>query len=241
MTTSIKEQLATLVALQSAETEITRIQKALAGVDERIDALNTQVASFETIVSEGQEQLESYKKQYRADEAEVKMRENQILKSTEKLRSVKTNKEYQSMLKEIDDLKHKASQIEDQMLATLERIETAEGQVAAQKLDLADLKAEIDSQAAEVRKSADEQRAELDRYQQARDAIMKQLDPKMQHQFDRIKQQGQGIAVAPVVDAVCQVCRMNIPPQLFIELSRMNSMHMCPHCQRIIYPKAMMD
>lgn len=241
MTTSIKDQLATLVALQSAETEITRIEQALACVDERVDALNAQVTSFETIVSEGQQQIESYKKQYRADEAEVKMLENQILKSAEKLRFVKTNKEYQSMLKEIEDLKHKASQVEDQMLTTLEHIETAEGQVAAQKLDLADLKAEIGAQAAEVRKTAEEQRAELDRYQQERDAIMGQLGPKIQHQFDRIKQQGQGIAVAPVVEAVCQVCRMNIPPQLFIELSRMTSMHMCPHCQRIIYPKAMMD
>lgn len=241
MTTSIKEQLATLVALQHAETEIARIEQALACVDERIGSLNAQVTSFETTVNEGQAQLETFKKQYRNDEAEIKMIETQVLKSSEKLRSVKTNKEYQSMLKEIDDLKRKASHIEDQMLATLEHIETAEGEVASRKLDLTDLKAEIETQAAEVRKAADEQRAELGRFQQQRDTIMEQLAPKMQHQFARIKQQGQGIAVAAVVEAVCQVCRMNIPPQLFIELSRMNSMHMCPHCQRIIYPKALMD
>jgi hypothetical protein len=55
-----------------------------------------------------------------------------------------------------------------------------------------------------------------------------------------VKHQNAGIAVAGVMDAVCQVCRMNIPPQLFIELMRMQNILMCPHCQRIIYPQNLM-
>ena len=44
-----------------------------------------------------------------------------IAKSKEKLTSVKTNKEYQALLKEIDDLKNANSKIEDQMFEILEQ------------------------------------------------------------------------------------------------------------------------
>ncbi|MBT8341914.1 MAG: hypothetical protein KJP07_18065, partial [Desulfatitalea sp.] len=63
----------------------------------------------------------------------------------------------------------------------------------------------------------------------------------LQTLYSRAKQQGHGIAVAAVIDAVCQVCRVGIPPQSYIELMRLGSMNMCPNCQRIIYPAAVID
>jgi hypothetical protein len=41
--------------------------------------------------------------------------------------------------------------------------------------------------------------------------------------------------VAPVVDAVCQGCHLNIPWQLFNELHRFDELTFCPHCRRIIF------
>jgi hypothetical protein len=67
------------------------------------------------------------------------------------------------------------------------------------------------------------------------------LDAKMQKIYERAGKQGNGIAVAPVVDGVCQECRMNLPPQAYIELMRMNELQMCPMCQRLIYPQALVD
>jgi predicted nucleic acid-binding Zn-ribbon protein len=44
-----------------------------------------------------------------------------------------------------------------------------------------------------------------------------------------------GIAVAPVVQGACQMCHMNLPPQLFIDLQKDEHVLHCPACQRIIY------
>lgn len=110
MVSSIKEQLETLVALQETELQIRGIEQDLAGIDGRIDALTSEITAYEIRVSEYQTALDELKQQYRADEREVKEIDTHITKSNQKLRDVKTNKEYQSMLKEIDDLK-KNSQI----------------------------------------------------------------------------------------------------------------------------------
>ena len=66
------------------------------------------------------------RKKYREIETELNMNAPRIEKSQEKLRAVKTNKEYQSLLKEIEELKKKNSSLEDEMIECLEHIESSE-------------------------------------------------------------------------------------------------------------------
>jgi predicted nucleic acid-binding Zn-ribbon protein len=238
---SIKKQLETLVALQQAESEIRRIELDLAGIDGRIETLGEEVKVYENRVSEYQAALTGLKQQYRSDENEIKVIDSQITKSKEKLRAVKTNKEYQSILKEIDDLKQKSSTIEDRMLEHLERIEAAEAEMLTQKADLADVSAEVAEKQGEIRQKANGHRQVLVALQQKRDGIWETVNPKVQTLYAKVKHQGGGIAVAAITDAVCQVCRMNIPPQQYNELLRMDTMRMCPNCQRIIYPKVLFE
>jgi len=238
---SIKEQLETLVALQQAEIEIRRIELDLAGIDGRIETLSDEVKVYENRVTEYQAALTDLKQQYRSDENEIKVIDSQITKSKEKLRAVKTNKEYQSILKEIDDLKHKSSTIEDRMLEHLERIEAAESEMLTQKADFADVSAEVAAKQEEIRKTATGHRQVLAEMQQERNSIWKKVSPKVQTLYAKVKHQGSGIAVAGITDAVCQVCRMNIPPQQYNELLRMDTLRMCPNCQRIIYPKVLLE
>ena len=51
---SFREKLVTMVELQRAEMEISAIERDLAGIDERIEALNTEVTDFERNVSDKQ-------------------------------------------------------------------------------------------------------------------------------------------------------------------------------------------
>jgi predicted nucleic acid-binding Zn-ribbon protein len=241
MDEKLKANLKLLAQLQFTDTEREAIEKKLAGVEESIAALGAQLAAFEQQVAQEREQLDSVKKHYRASESEVQSIENSIGKSDDKLGAVKTNKEYQSMLKGIDDLKVKKGLIEDSMIEMLDQIADADRQAAILKADLVDMRREIENKQADIRKGAEEQRLELEDLNEERDAIWARLDTKLQKMYARAKHQGRGIAVAAVENAICLVCRVNIPPQAYIELLRINSLSMCPSCQRIMYPKAIME
>ncbi len=234
---SVKEQLNILVELQEAEVGILSLEKEIASVEGRVQAMLAEQAEFEQRVKDSTNKLNELKKQYRSDESEIQMIDSQVTRSKEKLRAVKTNKEYQSTLKEIDDLKEKSSLIEDAMLENLERIEAIESEIAEQLADLDDVKQEVASKQSEIRAVGEKQRQTLAQRQQERDSIMNAIDDKLQDLYQKVKRQGGGIALAPIVETVCQQCRMNIPPQLFNELMRLDSLRMCPHCQRIMYPK----
>ena len=241
MTQDIKQQLATLAALQKMETEMAKIERSLAGVDAQVQELDTQINEYEEKLAAGQAQLSDLRTQYREDETENKSIEDRINKDNEKLRAVKTNKEYQTMLKEIDELKKKSSLLEDRMLVNLDAIEQTETHLDNLKKETAVVKSEIEQQQGEILKQAEGERQALEKCRQERDGIFLCLDQKMQQLFEKVKVQGRGIAVAAIVEGVCQVCRMGIPPQMFNELLRMDSVRLCPNCQRIIYPKILIE
>lgn len=238
---SIKEKLRDLVVLQQYEDDISRIEKELSEVDDRVNRLNSELTEYENKVERNRQLLDELKKQYRSDESEVQMIESQIVKSQGKLSAVKTNKEYQSTLKEIDDLKAKASQIEDRMLEVLDQIESAESEGREDRADLAEVKIQVEEKQEQIRLQSEQQQDVLSSHLEKRDVVLERLDSNTKEHYNRVKRQGRGIAIAAVVDAVCQACRMNIPPQLFNDLMRMDNMLMCPNCQRIIYPKVELD
>jgi uncharacterized protein len=238
---NLKSQLRILVTLQKVEVEIRRNEKDLACIDERINALNVELSEYQDRVASQEKLLTDLKKQCRSDEDEVKLIEAQIIKSKEKLSAVKTNKEYQSMLKEIDEQKIKASHLEDKVLVNLDLIETSEKDLVELKADLDDVTSEVQDKQNDIRKKAQGQHKELESLGNKRDEAWESIEPKIQTVYQNVKRQGSGIAMAEIIDGVCQTCRMNIPPQLFHELLRVDTIRMCPHCQRIMYHKVIMD
>lgn len=240
-TDSIKEQLILLAELQQEDLDIAILQKKLAGVQDQLDAFALQLTTMQEQIEGHQHQLGEIQKQYRQNESEVRSIDDAIAKTQAKLNSVKTNKEYQAMLKAIDDLDHKKSDLEDQMLGALEIIESAELKSQSLNADFDDLKQEVEEKRTAINQKAEEQTEQMKRSQQHREGTWNQLPPKLQAIYQRVSEKGKGIGVAAVADALCQVCRVNIPSQLFIEVMRMKKMIQCPNCQRIMYPSTIWD
>ena len=125
MTKLTKKDIATLVKLQKTDIEAGKLEVYLRDVPVQIKNLDQRLDEFTRNVENDDKLIAELNKKYRAYESDIQSNLGKIEKSQEKLRSVKTNKEYQSSLKEIDDIKAINSKLEDEMLEFLEQIETA--------------------------------------------------------------------------------------------------------------------
>ncbi len=90
-----KPDIATLVQLQEAETEIVRLRDVLERVEKQKDKLASRLKQFETALKENREDLDRDLKSCRENELEIQIVDERIIKSNENLRNVTTNKEYQ--------------------------------------------------------------------------------------------------------------------------------------------------
>jgi predicted nucleic acid-binding Zn-ribbon protein len=231
-----EEQIVALVKLQKIDTEAQKLELLLQKVPVQIGLLDERLEKFVRNVEEDENEISELNKKYRMFESDVQMNLGKIQKSQEKLRSVKTNKEYQSSLKEIEDIKFKNSKIEDEMLEFLEKIELAEKDLNARKDHYTQIVDDANREKDDIQQDAEQCKQKLARLVSDRNAVTDMLDSTILDIFSRVKaKQSDAVAIAEVIDAVCQGCHLNIPPQMYIELQHRNSLINCPSCERIIY------
>jgi len=231
----MREQISILVRLQTIDSDIREIEKRLGKVDGEMAALDSELKAFESSIKEKVSMGEEYQKTFRSLESDANMNLPKITKSKEKLTSVKTNKEYQALLKEIEDLKTANSEIEDQMLEILEQSDSAEAQLREKKHHFESAKMRVAEEKAAIAMAAEEDRTRLAGLQVDFQTVLETVNPDILNAFKSVRSRIGNMAIAKVEDAVCTGCHMNIPPQMYNELQRFESLMYCPQCQRIIY------
>jgi len=231
-----EEQIATLVKLQKIDIEAQKLRSFLNEIPVRIEILDERLEKFVRSVDEDENIISELNKKYRTYESDVQINLGKIQKSQDKLRSAKTNKEYQSSLKEIEDIKSKNSRIEDEMLEFLERIEDAEKDLNEQKQRYSQIVDDTKREKDSLNRDTERCQKDLAQLGSDRDVVTESLDGAILDIFNRVKaKQPDAVAIAEVKDEVCQGCNLNIPPQMYIDLQHRNSLKNCPSCERIIY------
>ncbi len=232
-----KEDVDILIQLQEIEKGANRIRKVLDGVESEISTRRKKRRDAENELKTLESELDEVRGLYRNFEGEVKDRETRLKKSEEYLKNVKTNTEYQTLLREIDDNRKRNSEAESQMIGYLDQIEKKEKEVTEKRSRLDEIIATTDREISEIESNSESERKELQVITEKRDEVAVKVKPRLLDRFNRILKQCAGIAIVPLTNATCGGCFMNIPPQKFIEIQRGEALNFCPQCHRMVYYK----
>jgi len=146
---------------------------------------------------------------------------------------VKSNEAYTVLLREIEQAKDAISEAETQILEGMEKIEEASGAQRQAEVRAAEVyqRIEVEEKACDERERALAIRiAELDG---ARSETTARVPAELLEQYDKIATRRRP-AVVRVNAEICSGCRVDIPPQLFVELIRGQSLIQCGNCHRIL-------
>jgi len=238
MTNVSKEQIVSLVNLQQIEIETRNVKTKISNVDQRLEKLDDRLHDFKQVIEQQESVINELNQKYRDYETDVRMNLDAIKKSEAKLSSVKTNKEYQAFLKEIDDIKEKNSKLEDDMIDFLDRIEAAENTLNTKMAEHSELQTRLNNEKETIQKETEEGKRQLEDLDAQLKTVAAGIDAALLATYNKVKAlQNNAIGIVAVTDAVCQGCNMNIPPQMYNELQRGDSLKKCPICDRIIYWK----
>lgn len=229
------DQLRCLIEYQKLEDKKSKLVKGCEETPRRVAELDKEFEKLNGSYLTKKAEYENAKKMHRNLEREIAELEGKITRSKQRMGEVKTNKEYQAMLKEIEDVKKEISTCEDSALQIMDSIESLGREIQDLDKVVAREKSRFDEEKAALTRESDQLRARLDRIEAIQAQVREKIDPNLVKHSDYLIKRRSGIAVAAVEAGVCQVCHLNIPPQKFIELQRDESIHQCPHCSRYIY------
>jgi len=217
-------------------------------IDQEIQALKEQLEEIPSHVRDISAQLNKLdadiaKKKVDSDkiEGEIKKVKNDLEAETqrlkakeERLHAIKTNKEYQAVLKEISSAKisNKDRETSLQKLAgDLEEIQKVVAPLQGQKDELAP---KLESAQSEIEGSLQELEEKRKTLEAQFNEQMSSLPEDIRHKYRRIQEKRQP-AAARVIAGTCQECFINVPPQLFIEIQKTQEIYSCPNCHRLLY------
>ena len=152
----------------------------------------------------------------------------------EKLYAIKTNKEYQAALKEIADGKRSNREREDEIIKSMETVETLSQEITQLSGAVSEKQSEFQKEEAELVAKKSEMQNEMDARATELLKIKGQVDKAALEKYEFIRSRYVD-PLAAVVGGVCQGCSMNIPPQMYIEILKGVKFHSCPNCHRMIH------
>ncbi|MDL1969942.1 MAG: C4-type zinc ribbon domain-containing protein [Candidatus Desulfofervidaceae bacterium] len=237
----MREQLLNLIKLQELDLQITQISQKMKTEPEALLTLKQELAKAQEELAEAQKELAEKEKIKKDAEWELEECENRIKKSKQKMLEVKTNKEYQALLTEIDELEKMSSEWEEKILVALEEIEKAKKNVAEREKKVKELEQRLSEAKKRLESAFTNLKKELVELRKKREEMVQTVPEDLLRRYDFIRERRNGRAVVAVDAEVCEGCNMHIPPQQYNELLRSDKFMTCPTCQRIIYWKGILE
>lgn len=231
----MKDTLKFLIELQEKDSGILKkrafIDKVPLRVLEKDEPLKRATAELESIKVKNEALL----KKKRDKETSLNDINEKIDKMKSRASDLKTNKEYQAHLKEIETFEKDISTVEENILVIMEELDNSVKLQEEKAKNVAAETEKINAFKKELEQEVEKNEKELSLLKDERDKLASAIDPDSYKTYMFLLKVGSGVAVTQVKNEICLGCDMNIPPQLFVELKKNEEIIQCQQCRRILY------
>jgi len=224
-----------IIDLQKIDAEVIRINNRKKILPEEMAKLDETFTIYCADVEKDKKNQEDLQKTHREREEKLKRGFENLKKAKDRLSDVKTNKEYQAMLKEIESIELNNGAIEDEILLIMDKLDQIRKLVNVRELELEGYRRDYEVRKKEIQTELTTVETEISDYLEKGLMLRDRIDPVLLKRYETIKNRSNGLAVVAAWKEICAGCHMNIPPQMYIELQRDININYCPHCNRIIY------
>jgi uncharacterized protein len=231
----LEPNLERLMRLQDLCLAIEEQAKILAAMPGRRQDLEQSLARHRADEAKTRDELAELQKHRRKLEGDLQAVESKISKYQSQLMEVKTNKEYTAMLHEIETVKEERGGIETGILQSMDAADGVEKKI---KLMQAALGEEQRRVAAGLGVLDQEERQASDRkasLEGERGRLEAELPSELVSEFNRVSRMRGGLAVARVIDGLCQGCSVRVQPRVFQQIRRNEGILRCDSCKRFLY------
>jgi predicted nucleic acid-binding Zn-ribbon protein len=233
----VLEGLQQLIELQGLDDEITALEVEHAGVPARRSDFHQQRVDCEEKIARFSEALRAGEHEQREAEARLQDQEALLQRLEGQQFQVKSNDAYTALLHEMEHAKRAISDCETRILESMDTIETARSERTAAEAEASATGARLETEERALDEREKQLEKELGRARARRDDIRTHIEADLLSRYTKIAARRQP-AVVVISDEMCLGCRVNIPPQSYIEILKAERVITCGQCQRILVHRA---
>lgn len=224
-----------MLKLQQADLELKNLHHELDVIPHREQEIHDELNQLKELSGNADAEVKELEKTARNLERDVESLRSKKINLKNKQMEVKTNKEYQAILAEIDFLDKDIFEKEDQILEIMEQSESAQQDAEIKRRKLAESSRRLEQ---ELQRLADSRRfleTEIQARTEKRDSVARELPADVMKLYRKLADSLGGVALSEARDEICQVCHVRLRPQAFEELRSTDQLIQCENCSRILY------
>jgi predicted nucleic acid-binding Zn-ribbon protein len=232
----VKAELEQLVALQTLDTSIRRLERELETIPERRAEIENQFDQRASDIRALEIRRDEANHTRARLENETLEQRGRAERAERNLMSSKKQDEYTAAIREADAARKQISTIETQILEQMEIFEQAEKALGERAAEIASLNSDRESR---LKAFDDETRLrseQLAASRAERERLFNSLAKPISSLYNRISARiRDGVAVAEARNGSCTACFMALRPQVMAEVRRGAEVITCDNCSRILY------
>ena len=230
----MREALQKLIELQKVDAKLLEIEELRGSLPQEVDGLKMDLSDTEKTLKDSKNKIKAIDKKIREIEGNVLQGNEKLDKYKEQLYAVTTNKEYDALTHELETMQGAINESESQILELMEEKEDNEQINSSSKTLLEEIQQDLKSKSKELKKRVSETKnVEVD-FLKKRDKITPDISKSLITKYEKIREARNGRAVVPIVRGACGGCFHRLPPQLVVEVKKMNKLIHCEACGRVL-------
>jgi predicted nucleic acid-binding Zn-ribbon protein len=226
-----------LIELQGLDDEITALEEEHAGVPARRSEFQQQRTDCEEKIARFSEALRAAEHEQREAEAMLQDQEALLKRLEGQQFQVKSNDAYTALLHEMEHAKQAISDCETRILESMDAIETSRSELTAAEAEASATNARLETEERALDEREKQLGEELSRARARRDDVCVRIEADLLGHYTKIATRRRP-AVVVISNEMCLGCRVNIPPQSYIEILKAERVITCGQCHRILVHEA---
>lgn len=227
--------LGRLIRLQQLETTADDARRKISNHPQRLQTLEERLTAAREALAGVKTRLADAQNRRRTEEKEVSTIQARLTKYKDQLLEVKTNREYQAMLHEIETAQTDIRTREDRILESMLEGDEFGAEVKQSEAGLKGVEKKVAAERQIIEEEVGALQVEMDRAGEARGKLAAEIDRQILVIYEQVAKNRRGIAVAEARDYTCTICSVRLRPQVFNEVRRNDAIIQCDSCRRILY------
>jgi len=223
-----------LLKLQNIDYDLGELERSKEYIPDMMENLRREITDSERKLEENTQALSDARVEQKDVDLQLQEKQEKLKKLQERMMAIKTNKEYDALISEIDQIKADIFDLEKRGMELLEAIEKYEKESDGLDDQVANIKNVNDEQLHSLQEQIDSVGSKIQAKEKERLDLVGQVNKRIMMTYDRIRKGKGGAAVVAVKKRACGACYKALPPQKIQEIKLGERIITCDSCGRML-------